>query len=149
MAANGQEHRLKTNDPVLQFVSPGYSETADRAQGQTYPNVIAVLSSAHGEAANQARAYVQISRAAQSLTFVTNDTQLLAFKLNRQDGLNLIASDEVRASREAGSELAGLALAMAKAEHGQSAATVGKVIEQQKERGLDRARQISRRDMSL
>jgi hypothetical protein len=72
MAANGQEHRLKTNDPVLQFVSPGYSETADRAQGQTYPNVIAVLSSAHGEAANQARAYVQISRAAQSLTFVTN-----------------------------------------------------------------------------
>ena len=149
MAANGQEHRLKTSDPALQFLSHGYSETADRAQGQTYPDVVAVLSSAHGEAANQARAYVQISRAAQSLTFVTNDTQLLAFKLNKQDGLNLIASDEVRATREAGSELAGLALAMGKAEHGQSAATGGKVTEPQKERGLERARQISRGDRSL
>ena len=142
MAADGQEHRLKTKDPALQFVSHGYSETADRAQGQTYPNVVAVLSSAHGEAANQARAYVQISRAAQSLTFVTNDTQLLAFKLNRQDGLNLIASDEVRATREAGSELAGFALAMAQA--GPS-----KIKEPQKERGIDRDRQISRGDMSL
>ncbi|MEY3264533.1 MAG: hypothetical protein RL717_2010, partial [Pseudomonadota bacterium] len=128
MAADGQEHRLKTNDPALQFVSHGYSETADRAQGQTYANVVAVLSSAHGEAANQARAYVQISRAAKSLTFVTNDTQLLAFKLNRQDGLNLIASDEVRATREAAAV---------------------KVAEPQKERGMERAKQISRGDMSL
>ena len=101
MAATGQEHHLKTNDPALQFVSHGYSETTDRAQGQTYPNVVAVLSNAYGEAANQARPYVQISRAAKSLSFVTNGTQLLAFKLNRQDGLILIASDEVRATREA------------------------------------------------
>ena len=149
MAADGQEHRLKTNDPALQFVSHGYSETADRAQGQTYPNVIAVLSSAHGEAANQARAYVQISRAAKSLTFVTNDTQLLAFKLNRQDGLNLIASDEVRATREAGAELAGLALAMGKAEQPLPEAAAVKVTEPQKERGMERARQISRGNMSL
>jgi conjugative relaxase-like TrwC/TraI family protein len=148
-AADGQEHRLKTSDPALQFVSHGYSETADRAQGQTYPNVVAVLSSAHGEAANQARAYVQISRAAQSLTFVTNDTQLLAFKLNRQDGLNLIASDEVRATREAGAELAGLALAIAKAEQPPSGAAGIKVAEPQKDREMDRVRQISRGDMSL
>jgi conjugative relaxase-like TrwC/TraI family protein len=148
-AADGREHRLKTNDPALQFVSHGYSETADRAQGQTYPDVVAVLSSAHGEAANQARAYVQISRAAQSLTFVTNDTQLLAFKLNRQDGLNLIASDEVRATREAGAELAGLTLAMTKAEQTLSGAAGIKVPEPQKDRGLDRVRQISRGDMSL
>jgi conjugative relaxase-like TrwC/TraI family protein len=149
IAADGQEHRLKTNDPALQFVSQGYSETADRAQGQTYPNVVAVLSSAHGEAANQARAYVQISRAAQSLTFVTNDTQLLAFKLSRQDGLNLIASDEVRATRDAGSELAGLALAMPKAQQTLHEAAAVKVTEPQKERGMERAKQISRGDFSL
>jgi hypothetical protein len=111
--------------------------------------VVAVLSSAHGEAANQARAYVQISRAAQSLTFVTNSTQLLAFKLNKQDGLNLIASDEVRATREAGFELAGLALAMAKAERPLAGAVVVKVTEPQKDRGMERASQISRGDMSL
>ncbi len=98
--------------------------------------MVTVLSSAHGQAANQARAHVQISRAAQGLRFVTNDTQLLAFKLNRQDGLNLIASGEVRTTREAGAELAGLALAMAKAEHGQSVAAGGKVTEPQKERGI-------------
>ena len=161
-AADGQEHRLKTNDPALRFVSHGYSETADRAQGQTYANVIAVLSSAHGEAANQARAYVQISRAAQSLTFVTNDTQLLAFKLNKQDGLNLVASDEVRATRQARAELAGLAGSMTKAEHSQSGTELGavdpthamgaqprKIKEPQKEMGMDRVRQISRGDMSL
>ena len=147
--ADGQEHRLKPNDPALQFISHGYSETADRAQGQTYPYVVAVLSSAHGEAANQARAYVQISRAAKSLTFVTNDTQLLAFKLNRQDGLNLIASDEVRATREAGAELAGLALAMGKAEKPLPEAVAVKVAEPLKERGMERERQISRGDMSL
>jgi hypothetical protein len=96
-----------------------------------------------------ARAYVQISRVARSLTFVTNDTQLLAFKLSKQDGLNLIASDQVRATREAGSELAGLALAMAKAEQPLSEAVGVKVTEPQKERGIDRARQISRGDMSL
>ena len=73
---------------------------------------------------------------------MTNSTQLLAFKLNKQDGLNLIASDEVRATREAVAELAGLALAMAKAEP-------SKIKEPQKERGHDRVQQISRGDMSL
>jgi hypothetical protein len=80
---------------------------------------------------------------------VTNDTQLLAFKLNKQDGLNLIASDEVRATREAGSELAGLAVAMPKAEQPQSGAAGGKVTEPQKERGKERVRQIARGEMSL
>ncbi len=89
--------------------------------------MVAVLSSAHGEAANQARAYVQISRAAKSLTFVTNSTQLLAFKLNKQDGLNLIASDEVRATREAQAALAGLALGLGSSapSAGQSSAVIG------------------------
>jgi hypothetical protein len=38
---------------------------------------------------------------------------------------------------------------MAKAEHGQSVATGVKVIEPQKERGMERVRHISRGDMSL
>ncbi len=80
---------------------------------------------------------------------MTNDIQLLAFKLNRQDGLNLIASDEVRATREAGSVLAGLALAMVKAEQPLPEAAGVKVTEPQKERGLDRVRQISRGEFSL
>lgn len=58
--------------------------TADRSQGSTHQNVVAVLSSKHGEGANQARAYVQASRTAETLTFVTNDTRLLGMRLNDQ-----------------------------------------------------------------
>lgn len=107
--ADGKEQDLKPDDPALKFISHGYVETADRSQGSTYDNVIAVLSSKHGEAANQARAYVQVSRTAETLTFITNNADLLARRLNRQDGLNLIASHELKDTLEARAELAALA----------------------------------------
>ncbi len=69
--------------------------TADRSQGSTHQNVVAVLSSKHGEGANQARAYVQASRTAETLTFVTNDTRLLGMRLNDQTGQNAIACHEL------------------------------------------------------
>lgn len=55
----------------------------------------------------------------------------------------------MHATRETGAELGGLALAMAKAEQPLLEAAGVKVTEPQKERGLDRARQISRGDFSL
>lgn len=108
----GQETKIPANDQALRFVTHGYVETADRSQGSTYPDVVAVLSSQHGEAANQARAYVQASRAAEGLVFVTNTTKQLANRLNRNDGLNLIATHEVQAVREARAELAAIATSL-------------------------------------
>ena len=68
-----------------------------------------MLASTHGEGANQARAYVQVSRTAESMTLVTNDTALLAMRLNKQDGQNLIATHEVKqAQQELGELVAGL-----------------------------------------
>lgn len=93
---DGKQHQLKADDPALKFTGYAYAETADRSQGSTYQHVVAVLASTHGEGANQARAYVQVSRAAESLTFVTNDVGLLSMRLNRQDGQNMIASHEAR-----------------------------------------------------
>lgn len=93
--AAGDTKTVQATDPILRFVSHGYAETADRSQGSTYKDVVAVLSSRHGEAATEARAYVQMSRASENLTFVTNDPRLLAMKLNKQDGLNAIASHEL------------------------------------------------------
>lgn len=104
--ADGKQHTLKTSDPALRFTGYAYAETADRSQGSTYQNVVAVLASTHGEGANQARAYVQVSRTAETLTLVTNDTALLAMRLNKQDGQNLIAMHEAKL---AGAELAALA----------------------------------------
>jgi hypothetical protein len=92
---DGQTKTVPASDPMLRFVSHGYAETADRSQGSTYKDVVAVLSSRHGEAATEARAYVQMSRAAENLTFVTNDPKLLAMKLNKQSGQNAIASQEL------------------------------------------------------
>ena len=93
--ADGVERTLSATDPALRFVSHDYAMTADRSQGSTHQNVVAVLSSKHGEGANQARAYVQASRTAETLTFVTNDTRLLGMRLNDQTGQNAIACHEL------------------------------------------------------
>jgi len=107
--SDGKQHTLKANDPALRFTGYAYAETADRSQGSTYKDVVAVLASTHGEGANQARAYVQVSRTAESMTLVTNDTALLAMRLNKQDGQNLIATHEVKqAQQELGELVAGL-----------------------------------------
>tara|TARA_R110002124_G_scaffold270042_3_gene438145 strand:+ start:5746 stop:8931 length:3186 start_codon:yes stop_codon:yes gene_type:complete len=114
---DGKQHQLKADDPALKFTGHAYAETADRSQGSTYQHVVAVLASTHGEGANQARAYVQASRSADSLTFVTNDLALLSMRLNRQDGQNMIASHEARDAlsaqdASAGRELSAIALAL-------------------------------------
>lgn len=93
--ADGSTTVLKDSDPQLRFISHGYAETADRSQGSTYKDVVAVLSSKHGEAATEARAYVQVSRTAEQVTFVTNDLTTLTMKLNKQSGQNAIASHEL------------------------------------------------------
>lgn len=93
--ADGVERTLSASDPALRFVSHDYAMTADRSQGSTHQNVVAVLSSKHGEGANQARAYVQASRTAETLTFVTNDARLLGMRLNDQTGQNAIACHEL------------------------------------------------------
>ncbi len=48
-----------------------------------------------GEGANQARAYVQASRTAETLTFVTNDARLLGMRLNDRTSQNAIACHEL------------------------------------------------------
>lgn len=93
--ADGVERMLSATDPALRFLSHAYAMTADRSQGSTHHNVIAVLSSKHGEGANQARAYVQASRTAETLTFVTNDSRLLGMRLSDQTGQNAIACHEL------------------------------------------------------
>ncbi len=92
---NDTRHTLHRDDPALKFVSYGYAETADRSQGKTYRDVIAVLGSNHGEAATASRLYVQMSRTAESFGLITNDVQTLVMRLNKQSGLNLIASQEL------------------------------------------------------
>lgn len=92
---DGKEHQLDKSDPALKFVSYGYAETADRAQGRTYPDVVAVLGTAHGLAATAARLYVDASRASDTFRLITDDVRSLVMRLQEQDGINLVASREL------------------------------------------------------
>jgi hypothetical protein len=92
---DGKEHQLDKGDPALKFVSYGYAETADRAQGRTYQDVVAVLGTAHGLAATAARLYVDASRASETFRLITDDVRSLVMRLQEQDGINLVASREL------------------------------------------------------
>lgn len=95
---NGKVEQLSPNDPALKFSGYGYSETADRAQGQTYKNTVGVMSSRDGEAATIARQYVMGSRPSVDYTLVTNDRALLLMKLAQQDGMSPIALENIAKS---------------------------------------------------
>lgn len=92
---DGKQHTVPANDTALRHISHGYAETADRSQGKTYSDVIAVLGSNHGLAATASRLYVQMSRAAETFKLITNDTKSLVMRLNQQDGLNYVANREL------------------------------------------------------
>ena len=88
---DGREEHLRADDPALKFIGYGYSETGDRAQGQTCRSVVAVLSSKHGEAASTARQYVMQSRPSHAFRLITDERLLLVMRLGAHDGLNRIA----------------------------------------------------------
>ena len=90
----GARLELSANDPNLRFLGPGYAMTTHRAQGLTLrDDPIAVL---HSRNANQAIAYVQVSRAVHGISVVTDSKERLLSKLSNKDGQNLIASENVR-----------------------------------------------------
>ena len=95
---DGRTETLRADDPALRFIGYGYAETADRAQGQTYKSVIAVMSSQHGEAVSAARQYVMQSRPSEAFRMITDDRRLLVMKLASHDGLNSIALESVDAA---------------------------------------------------
>ncbi|WP_433950177.1 MobF family relaxase [Brevundimonas bullata] len=141
--STGGMQELRSSDPALRFVSYAYAETADRSQGSTYESVVAVLASTQGEAANQARAYVQVSRTAGKLTFVTDNLNQLARALDRQTGVNTIASHEL-ASLVRASEIPSVV------ELGKTEATAPRVDrDDEKEKGFDKERGFSREEYSL
>ena len=95
---DGRIETLRSDDPALRFIGYGYAETVDRAQGQTYRSVIAVMSSKHGDAVSAARQYVMQSRPSQDFQMITDDRRRLIMKLAAHDGLNPIALESVEAA---------------------------------------------------
>ena len=101
---DGREEQLRADDPALRFIGYGYAETADRAQGQTYRSVVAVLSSKHGEAVSAARQYVMQSRPSHAFRLITDERRLLVMRLGAHDGLNRIALENLDLALGGGSD---------------------------------------------
>ncbi|MDE0418892.1 MAG: AAA family ATPase [bacterium] len=75
MASDGTEYSLHRKDPHLRHLDHAWSSTVHGAQGRTARNVIAVLDA--GLMANQEMFYVEVSRASEGFTLLTDDRAAL------------------------------------------------------------------------
>jgi hypothetical protein len=92
--AAGSVLLIDRDDPQMKFVGPGYAMTSNRSQSMSLDfDPIGILPSWH---ASQAGAYVSASRGVNGFTLVTDDRQRLVHRLAQNDGINLIASENLR-----------------------------------------------------
>ena len=78
-ANDGTEYSLARNDPHLRHLDHAWSSTVHGAQGRTAVKVIAVLDA--GRMANQEMFYVEVSRASEGFTLLTDDRDALIERL--------------------------------------------------------------------
>ncbi len=75
LADDGTEYSLSRSDPHLRHLDHAWSSTVHGAQGKTAKKVIAVLDAGH--MANREMFYVEVSRASQGFTLLTDDREAL------------------------------------------------------------------------
>ena len=80
---SGQTIRFAHDDDDLRHIDHAWSSTVHRAQGITTNNVIAVLDSA-GMMSDRAMLYVEMSRARDGFVLLTDDTEQLVSRLERE-----------------------------------------------------------------
>ena len=96
--ASGALVDVAKSDPHLRFVGPGYAMTSHRSQSLTLEVApIGVMASRCGDVATL---YVQASRGVHDFSLVTDDRALLIQRLGQETGMNLIAAEELAATRE-------------------------------------------------
>ena len=79
MAQDGTEYSLARKDSHLRHLDHAWSSTVHAAQGRTAKKVIAVLDA--GRMANQEMFYVEVSRASEGFTLLTDDREALIERL--------------------------------------------------------------------
>ncbi len=79
MAQDGTEYSLARQDSHLRHLDHAWSSTVHAAQGRTAKKVIAVLDA--GRMANQEMFYVEVSRASEGFTLLTDDREALIERL--------------------------------------------------------------------
>src|SRR5690606_26954192 len=75
---------LRNTDSAIKHIDYGYAFTANRAQGMTVDNVIAVLESYHSDLTSQKPFYVEISRARENVTLIMDDKKKIIDRLEKE-----------------------------------------------------------------
>lgn len=93
--ASGKQIDLPVSHPALQHMEHGYVLTTYKAQGKDKPYAIGLMESHQKFSANLQNFYVQISRAVQGMTLVTDDKEKLIQAIHRNTELKPASLDIV------------------------------------------------------
>jgi len=92
---NGGKLTLEADAPALKFIDHAWASTVHAFQGRTVDNIIGVMHSSHPHLTHQKAFYVEISRARQGATLITDDRQRLGETLVEQTGERIAALEAV------------------------------------------------------
>ena len=90
---NNNKIILKYNNPLLKYLDYNYTTTTYSAQGRTSNNVIVALESYRTNLTNQKSFYVELSRARENITIITDDKDKLLNQLIKNTGEKTNAMD--------------------------------------------------------
>lgn len=93
--ASGKQIDLPVSHPALQHMEHGYVLTTYKAQGKDKPYAIGLMDSHQKFSANLQNFYVQISRAVQGMTLVTDDKEKLIQAIHKNNELKPASLDIV------------------------------------------------------
>lgn len=89
----GKRIKLSKKSPEAKLIDHSYAVTAHKAQGLTRSQVIAVVESNRKELTSQKNFYVEISRAEQKLTLITDDKEKALERLKQNTGVQISARE--------------------------------------------------------
>jgi ATP-dependent exoDNAse (exonuclease V) alpha subunit len=88
---DGSKLTLEGDAPALRFIDHAWTSTVHAFQGRTVDNIIGVMHSSHPHLSHQKAFYVEISRARESATLITDDRQRLGATLTQETGERIAA----------------------------------------------------------
>ena len=97
VSEHGRDYALARSDAQLHHLDYAYSSTVHAAQGMTCDAVIAVLDADQGPVTDQARFYVELTRARDNVVLLTTDREALAEALETQSAEELSALEAIGA----------------------------------------------------